>query len=178
MPLPKPSLDRRSFDQLVSECRGLVTRSAPTWTDHNASDPGITLLELGAWLAEQNLYRLDRLSDEARRAFVRLVGIEPRPPGVAQTVVAIRSPAGRAIDLPARLQLGSSEGALFETTAELVVSSARMLGVGAGDPDAVDSVDSGIGGDAFLAFGAQPRPGRAMHLGFDRAPGPAGASLT
>ena len=46
-----------------------MTRAAPHWTDHNASDPGITLLELGAWLGEQNIYRFDRLSDEARRAF-------------------------------------------------------------------------------------------------------------
>ena len=50
MPLPKPTLDSRCFDQLVSECRALLSRVAPGWTDHNASDPGITLLELGAWL--------------------------------------------------------------------------------------------------------------------------------
>src|SRR5712671_5244160 len=89
MPLPKPSLDNRRFDQLVGEGRALIPRLAPRWTDQNASDPGITLLELGAWLAEQNIYRFDRVSDEALRAFVRLIGIEPAMPATARTVVSI-----------------------------------------------------------------------------------------
>ena len=43
MPLPKPTLDNRSFDQLVAEGRSQIPRLAPQWTDHNASDAGITL---------------------------------------------------------------------------------------------------------------------------------------
>jgi hypothetical protein len=75
MPLPKPTLDNRRYDQLVGEGRGLIPRLSPAWTDQNASDPGITLIELGAWLSEQNMYRFDRVSDEALRACPRW----PRP---------------------------------------------------------------------------------------------------
>ena len=121
MPLPKPTLDNRRFDQLVSECRGLIPRLAPQWTDQNASDPGITLLELGAWLAEQNIYRFDRLSDEAMRAFARRVSGEPQKPavardlgsghrqhtGVARTVVAIHDPNRARVRLPSRMRLAS-----------------------------------------------------------------------
>src|SRR3954466_6230292 len=110
MPLPKPTLDNRRFDQLVAESVGVLGRGAPEWTDHNVSDPGITLLELGAWLAEQNIYRFDRLSEEALRAFVRLVGIEPAMPGVAHTVVAITNPNASGIALPARVQLADQSG--------------------------------------------------------------------
>ncbi|WP_341890347.1 putative baseplate assembly protein [Variovorax sp. YR752] len=177
MPLPKPSLDNRSFDQLVSECRGLLMRSAADWTDHNASDAGITLLELGAWLGEQNIYRLDRLSDEARRAFVRLVGVEPRPASVAQTVVAIHGPGGASIALPPRIQLGHPQEAQFETTAALVVSPARLLQFGPEAPDAMGHDDPGRPGEAFFAFGAHPRPDHALHLGFDRALDAPGATL-
>src|SRR5688500_17623484 len=101
MPLPKPTLDTRTFDQLVAEGRALIPRLAPRWTDHNASDPGITLLELAAWLSEQNFYRFDRVTAEAERAFLRLVGITPRPPALAQAVIAIESTHASALALPA-----------------------------------------------------------------------------
>ncbi|MEJ6890790.1 hypothetical protein, partial [Bradyrhizobium diazoefficiens] len=70
MPLFEPALDTRTFDELVTESRGRIPRLAPTWTDHNTSDPGITLVELVAWLVEQNLFRLDRVPDDEVRAFL------------------------------------------------------------------------------------------------------------
>src|SRR3954471_9687119 len=122
MPLPKPTLDNRRFDQLVSEGRALVPRLAPRFTDHNASDPVITLLELGAWLSEQNIYRFDRLSEEASRAFVRLVGVEPAMPGVVATGLSMRNPYAAALQLPPRLQLGPERKALFEATQDVFAS--------------------------------------------------------
>jgi hypothetical protein len=152
MPLPNPTLDNRSFDQLVAEARGQIPRLAPQWTDHNASDPGITLLELASWLTEQNIYRFDRSSEEVLRAFARLAGIVPRPPGVAHTVVSIHDPNGAGLALPARVQLGAPAAALFEITEPLYVSPATLL--------------TAISGPAF---GARPRTGSALVLGFDRA---------
>src|SRR5262245_65008285 len=110
MPLPKPALDNRRFDQLVAEGVSVLRRAAPQWTDHNASDPGITLLELGAWLGEQTIYRFDRLPDAAKRAFLRLVGIEQRPAGVASTVVSLGSSS--ALQVPPPIQLGIGIDAL------------------------------------------------------------------
>jgi len=49
MPLTLPVLDDRSFDDLVAEARALIPALAPEWTNHNPSDPGITLIELFAW---------------------------------------------------------------------------------------------------------------------------------
>ena len=174
MPLPKPTLDNRRFDQLVSETRALLSRAAPGWTDHNASDPGITLLELFAWLAEQNIYRFDRLSDEARRAFVRLIGIEPQPPAVARTVVAIGT-TGAAIELPPRVQVGAAQVALFETTTTLHVSPARLTRLVAGGIDVTAANESA---EPFAAFGTRPRRGDALELGFDRALAALGTTIT
>ena len=56
MPLPLPRLDSRTYDELVEEGRALLPLVAPHWTDHNAHDPGLTLLELFAWLIESDLY--------------------------------------------------------------------------------------------------------------------------
>jgi len=167
MPLPKPALDNRRFDQLVSESRALLARHAPQWTDHNASDPGITLLELGAWLGEQTIYRFDRLSQEARRAFVRLLGIEPRPAGVARSVVALQ--ADTALALPARMQLAGAVGALFETLDPVQVSPARLLRVAAEGRRLSEESGRNAARSAFAPFGSRPRPGHALLLGFDRA---------
>jgi hypothetical protein len=37
------------------------------WTDFNESDPGITLFELFAFLAEQLQYRIEQIAAEERR---------------------------------------------------------------------------------------------------------------
>jgi predicted phage baseplate assembly protein len=170
MSLPKPTLDNRQYNQLVAEGRALIPRLAPSWTDQNASDPGITLLELGAWLAEQNIYRFDRVSDEALRAFVRLVGIEPRMPAAAQTVVSLANGNTAGVSLPARMQLAGDGGeAAFETTLALFASPCRLVSVRAGAASAPDFTADNAGLIDFPAFGPRPRSGHALYLGFDQA---------
>lgn len=98
MPLPLPDLDTRRWADLVEEGRALVPRYArEAWTDHNVHDPGITLMELFAWLIEQQIYRVNRVPDRHRRKFLQLLGFPPRPPLPSQSVL--------------RLSLNASEGA-------------------------------------------------------------------
>ncbi|MBZ0303571.1 MAG: hypothetical protein K8J31_27780 [Anaerolineae bacterium] len=73
MPIPVPSLDDRTFDDLVEEARALIPLYAPEWTNHNPSDPGITLIELFAWLAEMLIYRADQVTDEHYKVFLKLL---------------------------------------------------------------------------------------------------------
>ena len=53
MALPAPNLDDRRFQDLVDEAKRLVQRRCPEWTDHNVSDPGVTLIELFAWMTDR-----------------------------------------------------------------------------------------------------------------------------
>jgi len=69
MLIPLPELDDRRWSDLVEESRALIPVLAPEWTDHNASDPGITVIELYAWLAEMDVFRANRVTDAARRRF-------------------------------------------------------------------------------------------------------------
>src|SRR5882724_810166 len=87
MPLPLPNLDDRRWADLVEEGRALVPLYAPEWTNHNVSDPGITFVELFAWLAEMDIYQLNQVPDRHRRKFLELVGIVPNPPRPARTIV-------------------------------------------------------------------------------------------
>src|SRR5204863_530627 len=43
MALPVPNLDDRRFQDLVDDAKRLVQQRCPEWTDHNVSDPGVTL---------------------------------------------------------------------------------------------------------------------------------------
>src|SRR3954454_9376688 len=73
MPLTLPKLDDRSYADLLEEARTLIPSLDPAWTDHNPTDPGITLIELFAWLAEMLIYRADQVPDRHRLAFLKLL---------------------------------------------------------------------------------------------------------
>lgn len=175
MALPLPTLDNRTFDQLVDECTAQIARLSPSWTNYNAADPGITLLELCAWLSEQNLYRTDRVSDEMTRAFLRLVNCAPAPPTVADTVVLLETSEPAAVYLPDRVQLVDYSNTIaFETRAACTVSAARLVKLlAAGDPP-LDVTTA----NTFLPFGASPAPGAAFYVGFDAPLGAAGTPIS
>ena len=61
MSLPQIRLDDRQFQELVSEARLRITQSCPEWTEHNVSDPGITLIELFSFLGENVLFRFNQI---------------------------------------------------------------------------------------------------------------------
>ncbi len=73
MTLPLPILDDRTYEDLVEEAVGLIPALDPEWTNHNPSDPGITLIELLAWLAEMLIYRANRVTDQHLVTFLRLL---------------------------------------------------------------------------------------------------------
>jgi hypothetical protein len=76
MPIPIPQLNDRDFNSLMEEVRALIPRYNARWTNFNAADPGITLLELFAYLCEQMLYRVNRIPLDNFRAFLTLLGVE------------------------------------------------------------------------------------------------------
>lgn len=96
MSIPQPTLDDRSYADLLEEARSLIPSLAPQWTNHNPSDPGITLVELFAWLTEMLIYRVNRLPEENTQAFLRLLNGSQWTPGpdltedIRSTVVDLR----------------------------------------------------------------------------------------
>ena len=91
MAIQPPRLDDRAFDDLRAELIRRIPTHAPEWTDHNASDPGIALVELFAALGDNVLYRLNRVPEVARLEFLRLLAIPPRPARAAQAMVRLIS---------------------------------------------------------------------------------------
>ena len=73
MPLALPNLDDLTWRQLTEEGRSLIPAWAPEWTNHNPSDPGITIIELFAYLSEVLIYRLNRVGPANVLEFLRLM---------------------------------------------------------------------------------------------------------
>ena len=79
--LPAPNLDDRHFQDLVDDAKRLVQQRCPTWTDHNVSDPGVTLIEAFAQMVDQLIFRLNRVPDLHYIKFLELIGVELRSAG-------------------------------------------------------------------------------------------------
>lgn len=123
MPLSPPDLDDRRFQDLVDEAKRLVQRRCPEWTDHNVSDPGVTLIETFASMTDQLLYRLNRVPDRLYITFLNLIGLRMLPPTPA------RAPVTFWLSSPARARLtigaGTRVGTLRTATAESIVFTTR-----------------------------------------------------
>jgi len=78
MSIPIPDFDDRSFDDLMKEALSLIPIYNKEWTNHNPTDPGITLLELFAWLCEMVIYRVNRVPDESYINFLKLLSGTPK----------------------------------------------------------------------------------------------------
>ena len=81
------NLDNRSFDDLVEAARSRLPALAPGWTDYNLHDPGITLVELVAWLGEAQIYSLARMRRDERLAYAAYAGIAPAGPRSARGLI-------------------------------------------------------------------------------------------
>jgi hypothetical protein len=73
MSLPTQALDDKTFDDLVGEAIALLPTLAPEWTNHNPSDPGITLIELLAYFTEILFYQLGRVTPATKLQFLKLL---------------------------------------------------------------------------------------------------------
>ncbi|MEU2258418.1 putative baseplate assembly protein [Nocardia xishanensis] len=173
--LPLQNLDDRRWIDLVEEARALIPFHAPGWTDHNAHDPGITLVELFAFIAEMDLYRVNRITDAHRRKFLALAGITPAPPQPATTILGLRLAPGEApLPLPAGLEFTGHDPfgtpIRFRARHDLTVQPGRLAAVLAEDTHSAaprDLTTAWLRGEPILPFGPDPQPGAALYLGFD-----------
>jgi hypothetical protein len=109
MALAPVSLDDLTWDQLVDAARQrIIAESGGEWTLHAPVDPGITLIELYAWLLEQRVFWLDQVPDTLVRAFARLLGFESRTSRSAATVLAFEPKSFQAVSRGTGMKLSGN----------------------------------------------------------------------
>jgi len=107
MSLPPVTLDDLDWRAMVEAVRRRIpAASAGQWTLHSPVDPGVTLLELYAWLIEQRIYWVDQVPDSMVRASLRLLGVRQQGAIAARTILRVDPPgtAGSGFTLPRRAE--------------------------------------------------------------------------
>jgi predicted phage baseplate assembly protein len=175
MPIPLPNLDDRRWADLAEQGRSLIPLYAPEWTDHNASDPGVTLMELFAWLTEMDLFHLNRITDRQKRRMLALMGIRPEPPKPSRGFVELHIPAGAAmIPLPPEVEFAglnlAGDTITFRSVDAVNVIDAQLRAVQWRDPSGFHNVTPVmLRGETFPLFGPDPMYGNELYLGLDKS---------
>jgi predicted phage baseplate assembly protein len=173
MPLPTPNLDDRRFQDLVDDAKRLVQQRCPEWTDHNVSDPGVTLIEAFAQMIDQLIYRLNRVPDRHYVKFLDLLGVQLFPPTPATGTVTfwLAAPQPAAVAVRAETEVATprtdiQEPVVFGTTGELqiVPCELRYVATQAVDREPSDETIRLENGQ-LACFSEVPRPGDALLVG-------------
>jgi len=171
--LVEASAARESIDAMASKCASRIRREtlvefarladfAPDWTDHNDADPGVTLVQLLAWLAELQLYRSRPLPRDAMPALMRLAL------AALALVAGERGDGGKASCAVALLSSHPLDDARWSAARECIdrhVASGATLGGGIVEGLAVAAGDHGP--IAIASGGAADPQGGSVDAGDD-----------
>jgi predicted phage baseplate assembly protein len=180
MALPIPNLDDRRFQDLVNESKRMVQQKVPKWTDHNVHDPGVTLIELFAWMTEQVIFRLNRIPDRNYIKFLELIGVHLFPPTAARAPITfwlsgtlpetVRIPVGTTVSTR---RTETEESINFTTVEPLDIIPCSLqdvatiaTGTSASPVWRRDALERGEG---FSCFSRVPVPGDALLIGLTEA---------
>ena len=133
MPIKPPNLDDRRYADIVREARTLIPQYCPEWTNLGDADPGMTLVQLFAWMTEMTIYRLNRVPDKTYVHFLNFIGEERRDarPAAVPLTFYIRNEGAVSSDLPpftrcSTRQTKGSPALHFLTTDELTVHDSTI----------------------------------------------------
>jgi hypothetical protein len=122
VPLPPPPVALLSYRQLVREALERVPSHTPEWTNLNDADPGVTIVQLFAFLTETLSYRADLIPDRNRRKFLQLLGVPLRPAQAATGLVAFNNKRGPLAPTPLPRETEVTAGRVpFRTLGALTV---------------------------------------------------------
>lgn len=178
MTLPAPNLDDLRFQSdLVDEARKRIINYCPEWTEYNVSDPGITLIELFAWMTELLAYRLNRVPEKNYIKFLEMLGLQRMPASSARTELTLWLSAAlpmqpgskQTVTVPQGFEVRSemsTENVIFTTTTPLEIVPPLLAHIRRED-EFNRNFFPRMGLEIFLPFNQkQPQQGDTFYLGF------------
>lgn len=182
MALLTRDLDDRRFQNIVDEAKKRITASCPEWTDHNVSDPGVTLVELFAWMTDMIIYRLNQVPEKNYIKFLEFLGLKLREPepAIAPLTFYLSAPQPQVVTIPsgteaATLRTETRPSVLFSTEEDLILCPPELKAMFTRDVTSGDGENAKIerhplqqlGITTFKAFGKKPSIKNALFLGFE-----------
>ena len=167
-------LNGQTFDDIVDTAVKEIARFDTPWNNLQAADPGMTLVDLFAWLKAIQHEYMSVILPESQRRFLELLGIRRRHARGARTVLEL-SGAGRDLPIPAETKWMAGD-MTFENPQPATAFAARLVGVDFCSGEGRTRVDAARlgGGQIFPVFpGLGPEPAREpreeMRLRLDRS---------
>ena len=160
-------LDDQTYQDIVREAVSRLPWLCPQWTDHNAHDPGITLLELFAWYKEMLQFQMEQLTPSIQRALLALSGVTLNPPKPA--VCSIEIPENISARL-ALSRLNNSQDIPFELIEAVPAERAVLREIWMQQQEQLIPVDGLLNNTLELqpfAFGG--KKDSVLRLGFEKS---------
>jgi predicted phage baseplate assembly protein len=177
--LPVPNLDDREFQSFVDEAKRYVQRHCPEWTDHNVSDPGVTLIETFAFMTEQLAYRLNQVPDRLYVKFLELLGVRMFPPTPARVPVTfwLSTPAQAAMvirtgAMVSTVRTDTEQPVVFSTQHDLTMVPTALVSVRrhlVGNAIPEDMKPMLLRGEDIAVFDDPPQLDDCLLVGLDKA---------
>ncbi len=180
--LPAPILDDRRFQDIVDEAKKRIPHYCAEWTDHNVSDPGVTFIELFAWMTDMLLYRMNQVPERHFIKFMEMLGVTLRGPIPAQVPVTfwLSAPQAATVAIPVGTEVASTQ---TERDAPIIFTTNETLDIVPAELKAIYSevatdrlgekrfVEHNLrlierGGAPFDVFSAVPQVDDALYFGF------------
>ncbi len=183
MTLTAPKLDDRHFQDIVDEAKKRIPYYCKDWTNHNVSDPGITLIELFAWMTDMLLYRLNQVPDLHYIKFLEMLGVRLQPPIPAKAPITfwLSAPQEFPVIIPGGTEVASTQ---TETEPSIVFTTDGNLQINPPQRGMIVSLSSTENGgkqkkreinlrrleagfDAIQVFSTAPQVGDSFCIGFE-----------
>jgi len=94
MPLKIPTLDDRKYQDILREALARIPVHNREWTSFSESDPGVTMIEIFSFLAENLYYRANLIPERNRIKFLSLLGIHLLPGAASEGIVVFSNERG------------------------------------------------------------------------------------
>jgi len=167
MPINNPSLDTETFEDLLKEAIKNLPVYSKSWSNYNEADPGITLLELLCFLADNQNYQLNRISEKNYLKFLHLLGDKPRKPTPAKLNISLPKP-NEKITFPKGTRLITEDNEiLFETESKLTTIPVTLKKILTSSPKGLEDKTDLLENEFLYGFGKIPKNGNSFLLGFD-----------
>ncbi len=172
--LKQKRLDDQNFIEIVNRSKRLIQKYAPDWTNENASDPGIAILEMLAWLKDSSQYYMDQSHHISTSAYMELLGIKPRSAMPAQMIVQALKPQTAKEESSINLPKGypfSARDMPFELAHSYTVQPAEVRAVYSSNADfsarILDLSTAFENNAKAYPLSREPYVGACLYLGFD-----------
>lgn len=181
MPIAAPNLDDRKFQDIVDELKKRIPLYCPGWTDHNVSDPGVALIELFAYVAEQMIYRMNQVPDLHYMKFAQFLGVPIPTPQPAHGPITFRltkawdeteDPSGKGKLIPAGTEVSTTQTEhikpiILTTLEDAKIYPPRLCGLEAPNSEKtfiLNDLLKGVGGGQI--FSDRPRKEDGLYFDF------------